>query len=259
MSDRWVRRLVPRRHAAKEGRMAVIDFRKPLDRRETRDGLTDQNLILPGERAGVLHVPMGAKRLVIFVQAVAAARTDPRNRAVAQALHQRGFATLLFDLVTPAEEEDRHVIFDIDRLAARLVDVAHWIAADRELGAFSLGFFAANIGAAAALVAAARLGSSLGAVVARGAQPDLAGLHLNSISAPTLLIVGSRDSAVISQNEQARKRLRGPSALKIVLDAGHFFDEPGALTTATDYAAHWFAAHLAEARPPATESVCSNG
>ncbi len=238
--------------------MAVIDFRKPLDRRDMRDGLTDHNLILPGELGGVLHVPAGAKRLIIFVQAVASARTDPRNRAVAHALHQRGFATLLFDLVSSAEEEDRHVVFDIDRLARRLEAVAQWIAEAPTLSTFALGFFAANVGAAAALAAAAQLGSGIGAIVARGGQPDLAGQHLNMISAPTLLIVGSRDSAVISQNQQALRRLRGPSALKIVIDAGHFFEEPGALTTATDYAAKWFAAYL-EPRPRATESACSNG
>lgn len=243
--------------------MAVIDFRKPLDRRDMRDGQlahnAAQNLVLPGNRAGILHIPAGAKRLIVFVQAAATARTDPRNRAVAQALHQRGFATLLFDLVTPAEEEDRHVIFDIDRLAARLVDVAHWIAGDRELGTFPLGFFAANIGAAAALVAAARLGPEIGAVVSRGGQPDLAGRRLDAISAPTLLIVGGRDSAVISQNEQALKRLCGPKALKIVLGAGHFFDEPGALTDATDYAAQWFTDHLVEPRSHAAGPACSNG
>lgn len=243
--------------------MAVIDFRKPLDRREMRDGQlaqnAAQNLILPGDRAGVLHIPAGAKRLIIFVQATAAARTDPRNRAVAQALHQYGLATLLFDLVTPAEQEDRHVIFDIDRLAARLIDVAHWIAEDRELGTYSLGFFAANIGAAAALAAAARLGSDIGAVVSRGGQPDLAGRRLDAISAPTLLIVGGRDSAVLSQNEQALKRLRGPKALKIVLGAGHFFEEPGALTDATEYAAQWFADHLVETGPHMSESAYGNG
>lgn len=239
--------------------MAVIDFRKPVDRREAQEMRAAQTLILPGDRAGILQNPTGAKRLIIFVQAVAAARSDPRNRAVAQALHHSGFATLLFDLVTQVEEEDRHVIFDIDRLARRVENVAQWLADNRELGTFSLGFFAANAGAAAALTAAARLGPQIGAIVARGGQPDLAGTCLSTISAPTLLIVGSRDSAVISQNQQALRRLKGPNALKIVPGAGHFFDEPGALTAATTHAAQWFSDYLVEPQQRPAESVRCNG
>lgn len=249
--------------------MAVIDFRKdvrrdfrkPFGKRDARQEPVAQTVVLPGDLVGTLQSPASARQLIVFVQAVAAAHEDPRDRAVAQALNQRGFATLLFDLVTPAEEEDGHVIFDIGRLAGRLEAVTHWLVADHDLGGHSLGFFAANTGAAAALVAAARLGRHIGAVVARGGQPDLAGACLDAISTPTLLIIGSKDSAVLAQNERALRRLGGPNALKVVSGAGHFFDEPGALTAATSHAAQWFADHLADEKPHgAGESAfCSNG
>jgi len=166
------------------------------------------------------------------------------NRAVANALNSEGFATLLFDLLTPTEEPDRANVFDIAWLAERLVDAVHWIDRDAPTRGCPLGLFGASTGAAAALIAAARLGSRVGAVVSRGGRPDLAGDALERICTPTLLIVVGADEVVIELNEQAFARLSGPKALEIVPGASHLFPEPGALEAVIGHAARWFARHL---------------
>jgi pimeloyl-ACP methyl ester carboxylesterase len=165
--------------------------------------------------------------------------------AVAEALNDRGIATLLFDLLTTAEERDRANVFDIPLLADRLIDAVHWVDGESDLAQFPLGLFGASTGAAAALVAAAKRPDRVGAVVSRGGRPDLAGGALDKVRAPTLLIVGGDDFGVIELNEEALRRLRGPKALEIVPGASHLFPEPGALEAVIDYAARWFDLHLA--------------
>jgi dienelactone hydrolase len=170
---------------------------------------------------------------------------------VAKGLNARGIGTLLFDLLTLTEEGDRANVFDIPLLAARLVDVVHWIDGEAELARLPLGLFGASTGAAAALVAAARLGDRIGAVVSRGGRPDLAGNKLKAVRAPTLLIVGGDDHGVIELNEQALMQLAGSKRIKIIPGASHLFPEPGALEAVIDCAADWFAQHL---RVPSSSS-----
>jgi putative phosphoribosyl transferase len=195
---------------------------------------------------GTLSVPAQARGLVVFVHGSGSSRFSPRNVAVAAALNEAGFATLLFDLLTPAEEDDRANVFDIPLLADRLVDAIRWIDRDAELSSLPLGLFGASTGAAAALVAAANLGDRIGAVVSRGGRPDLAGAVLPSVRAPTLLIVGGNDDVVIILNEQALARLSAPKALRIVPYATHLFPEPGALEAVSKYAIEWFSSHLGQ-------------
>jgi fermentation-respiration switch protein FrsA (DUF1100 family) len=153
-------------------------------------------------------------------------------------------ATLLFDLLTPAEEANRANVFDIPLLADRLVDAIRWLAEQPAVAQLPLGLFGASTGAAAALVAAARLGDRVGAVVSRGGRPDLAAAALDLVRTPTLLIVGGNDAGVLELNEQALARLRGPKALRVVPGASHLFPEPGALEAVIDHAADWFSTHL---------------
>ena len=190
-------------------------------------------------------MPKSAYALVAFVHGSGSSRLSPRNRAVASALNDHGIATLLFDLLTPEEEADRANVFDISLLAGRLVDAVHWLDGQAAIAKLPLGLFGASTGAAAALVAAAKLPDRVGAVVSRGGRPDLAGDALDIVRAPTLLIVGGLDFGVIELNEQAFARLRGPKALEIVPGASHLFPEPGALNAVIHCAARWFERYLA--------------
>jgi putative phosphoribosyl transferase len=194
--------------------------------------------------AGTLCIPGKAYALVVFVHGSGSSRFSPRNMAVADALNERGIATLLFDLLTVEEEADRANVFNIPLLAERLVHVVRWLEREPIAGSLPLGLFGASTGAAAALVAAAKLGDRVGAIVSRGGRPDLAGAALGQIHAPTLLIVGGIDFGVIELNEQAFSRLRGPKSLEIVPGASHLFPEPGALEAVISHAAHWFERHL---------------
>jgi putative phosphoribosyl transferase len=200
--------------------------------------------IPPHELDGTVRLPSAARGLVVFVHGSGSSRFSPRNVAVAAALNQAGFATLLFDLLTAVEEADRRKVFDIRLLADRLLDAIQWVEQDPELSTLPLGLFGASTGAAAALVAAARMGEQVGAVVSRGGRPDLAAAALDAVHSPTLLVVGGRDDVVIQLNEQALLSLQGPKALWIVPGATHLFPEPGALDEVIERAAMWFSAYL---------------
>jgi len=205
--------------------------------------------------SGTLRRPKSAYALVVFAHGSGSSRLSPRNTLVARALNDRGMGTLLFDLLTPAEETDRANVFDIPLLASRLVDTISWLDSDAATTKLPLGLFGASTGAAAALVAAARLPRRVGAVVSRGGRPDLAGNALDQVRAPTLLIVGGDDFVVIDLNEHALARLRGPKALHIVPHASHLFPEPGALEAVTEHAATWFQRYLAPAHSKPTREM----
>jgi pimeloyl-ACP methyl ester carboxylesterase len=207
-------------------------------------------VIPPLGLSGTLSRPRNALGLIVFAHGSGSSRFSPRNTAVARALNTQGFATLLFDLLTPDEEADRSNVFDIALLADRLVDVVHWLGnQEPEIAVLPVGLFGASTGAAAALVAAERLPDRIAAVVSRGGRPDLAGDSLDNVRAPTLLIVGGDDVGVIELNEEALARLPGPKALEIVPGATHLFPEPGALEAVISHAGRWFAHHLVPATP----------
>jgi len=106
-----------------------------------------------------------------------------------------------------------------------------------------VGCFGASTGAAAALVAAAERPQAVRAVVSRGGRPDLAGQALEAVRAPTLLIVGGADEAVIEMNRKAMQRMAG-AELVVVPGATHLFEEPGALEEVARLAASWFVRFL---------------
>ena len=200
----------------------------------------EPGLVLNGD----LRLPEGATGLVVFAHGSGSSRLSPRNREVAASLNERGFATLLFDLLSDAEASDRGKVFDIDLLAERLEAVTLWAQAEPGLDALPLGYFGASTGAAAALCAAAELGGGISAVVSRGGRPDLAASRLPQIQAPTVLIVGGADWQVFGLNEEAAKLLRCEHELAVVPGATHLFEEPGALELVADLAAGWFSEHL---------------
>jgi len=198
---------------------------------------------------GTLNIPGDARGLVLFAHGTGSSRHSPRNRYVASVLREGGLATLLLDLLTEEEEaidlRTRHLRFDINLLAERLVAVTDWLRGRPDTSTLSIGYFGASTGAGAALVAAARRPGAVGAVVSRGGRPDLASAALPAVSAPTLLIVGGYDLPVIEMNREALGRLRVEKELVIVPGATHLFEEPGTLEEVARLARHWFEHHLA--------------
>ncbi len=196
---------------------------------------------------GVLGVPLAAKGVVVFAHGSGSGRLSPRNQFVARVLEESGLATLLVDLLSEEEAEDRAKVFDIGLLADRLQCTAAWLSQEPDTQGLRVGYFGASTGAGAALVAAAREPDSIGAVVSRGGRPDLASADLPAVRAPTLLIVGSHDPAVLELNEQALRRLPCPKELVVIPGATHLFTEPGALEEVSRMAKDWFLRHLASA------------
>jgi dienelactone hydrolase len=198
--------------------------------------------------SGELIVPAGAPGVVLFAHGSGSSRHSPRNKFVAGEIREKILGTLLFDLLTPEEEEidarTRHLRFDIELLARRLVAASNWLTAMPAFESKKIGFFGSSTGGAAAIVAAAALGEQVGAVVSRGGRPDLAGAALGKVKSPVLLLVGGRDETVLELNKQAFARMRCEKELKIIPGATHLFEEPGKLELVALFAAEWFARFL---------------
>ncbi len=199
----------------------------------------------PVRVAGHLTIPVNSKGIVVFAHGSGSSRFSSRNIYVADVLNEAGFGTVLFDLLTPAEEADRANVFDIELLASRLVDVTDWLTTRGDTASLPVGLFGASTGAGAALRAAADPRVDVKAVVSRGGRPDLAGAWLARVDAPTLLIVGGRDELVLRLNRQAQQALPVECRLDVVPGATHLFEEPGALEKVAELARDWFRTHLA--------------
>lgn len=218
--------------------------------------------ILPGKKSGTYQIPISSsvslegnlsiperpRGVVLFVHGSGSSRFSPRNQYVARVLQEAGFATLLIDLLTKQEEEQDlytgHLRFNIDLLSERVVEVTNWLTSQQEIRDLKIGYFGASTGAAAALVAAARLPVIVRTVVSRGGRPDLARSFLPLVKAPTLLIVGSRDTQVIQLNQMALSLLQVEKQLVLVEKATHLFEEPGALEQVARLAREWFERYL---------------
>ncbi len=194
--------------------------------------------------AGRLTVPRHPRGIVVFAHGSGSSRHSPRNRFVAEVLQSAGLATLLFDLLTPAEEQDRANVFDIDLLARRLIDVTVWLRTADGTAGLPVGYFGASTGAGAALRAAADSSVDIAAVVSRGGRPDLAGPALPLVRAPVLLIVGGRDETVLELNRQAAAAITAPCRIAVVPGATHLFSEPGTLEQVAVLARDWFDDHI---------------
>lgn len=199
-----------------------------------------QELVLEG----ILGLPPDPSGIIVFAHGSGSGRLSPRNNFVAHHLQQNSLATLLLDLLTPDEAEDRRKVFDIDLLADRLLLTKAWLEEEPRTKKLGIGYFGASTGAGAALQAAARASSNIQAVVSRGGRPDLAEAYLPSVTAPTLLIVGGWDEPVIEMNQSAYKLLTCTKKLIIVPGATHLFEEPGTLEQVAEYAGKWFRLHL---------------
>jgi putative phosphoribosyl transferase len=214
--------------------------------------MTEETLTIPAGAAPLearLHVPEDAAGIVVFAHGSGSSRHSERNGFVAEALHEAGLGTLLFDLLTLEEAEDRARVFDVDLLAERLLAATEWLRNRPGSANEPIGYFGASTGAAAALRAAAAPGVEARAVVSRGGRPDLAAEDLPNVRTPTLLIAGERDEEVLSLNYDAQRRLGGPNRIVIVPRATHLFAEPGALESVARLARDWFEEHFGGAAP----------
>jgi dienelactone hydrolase len=228
--------------------------------RTSASGPQQEVRIEPPGLDAFLGAPDEMRGVVLFAHGSGSGRRSPRNNYVAEKLREAGVATLLLDLLTPAEEQDRRNVFDVALLAERLSLATDWVAEQPFARGLPIGYFGASTGAGAALIAAAWRHDAA-AVVSRGGRPDLAMEVLSEVRAPTLLIVGGLDRQVIALNREANARLRTRAELAIVPGATHLFEEPGALDEVIRLARDWFLVHFAaaasaalqpeEQRPPA--------
>lgn len=193
---------------------------------------------------GLLAVPPDTPGIVLFAHGSGSSRHSPRNNFVAEEIQQQNIGTLLFDLLTEEEDRDRQRRFDIELLTERLLSATKWVRSHEETAGLSIGYFGSSTGAAAALKAAASKESAISAIVSRGGRVDLAADVINTITAPTLFIVGGADTQVLELNKEVFVELQEPKDLHVVADAGHLFDGPGELEEVAQVAASWFSDNL---------------
>lgn len=212
-----------------------------------------RTVIVPSDKLeGDLVIPSGAQAIILFAHGSGSSRHSGRNQHVAQVLNDAGFATLLVDLLTPQEKEidekSRHLRFDIDLLARRLLGVTQWLAQEPETNSLQIGYFGSSTGAAAALIAAAQLNDKVKTIVCRGGRPDLADSRgmLHHVAASILLIVGGNDTPVIALNRAALKQMSHAEAKELVVipEAGHLFEEPDKMEEVSKIASEWFGCYL---------------
>ncbi len=193
---------------------------------------------------GVLRVPHNPRGIILFAHGSGSGRSSPRNNYVAGILRRARIATLLFDLLTEEEDLVYANRFNIELLTQRLIQATKWIQKNPDVQGLKIGYFGASTGTAAALKAAARIGSDVRAVVSRGGRPDLALDEIDQVKSPTLLIVGENDPEVIKFNKQAYEVLNTTKKLEIIPGATHLFEETGTLEKASELASDWFKKYL---------------
>lgn len=203
---------------------------------------------------GFLGVPPGAGGIVVFAHGSGSSRHSSRNQYVARTLQEGGLATLLFDLLTPEEDavdrRTREHRFDIPLLAERVIGTLDWLKDEAATAGLRAGIFGSSTGAAAALIAAAERPDHVAAVVSRGGRTDLADPLLSRVRAPTLFIVGGRDTTVLELNRDSLSKLAADEkSLEVVSGASHLFEEPGALERVAELSRDWFVAHLTAGSP----------
>ncbi len=217
--------------------------------RETEVRIPCSGAVLNGD----LVIPADANGVVLFAHGSGSSRLSPRNRMVADEMHRHGLATLLFDLLTPAEADEESTTgalrFNIPFLTERLKAATRWVQKEDSLKNLGFGYFGASTGAAAALSAAADI-PEVQAVVSRGGRTDLAGDAVEQVQAATLLIVGELDQPVIEWNHATYRCLPQIKHMTIIDGASHLFQEPGTLEHVAELAASWFEAYLTKLPSP---------
>ena len=199
----------------------------------------------PVRLSGEWGLPTSPGGVVLFANSSGSARLDPRNQLIAVGLQAAGFATLLVDLLTPAEDADPAARLDIALLARRLIAATQWVRRRRDTRRLRIGYLSAGSGAAAALMAAAALSPQVAAVVSLGGHPELAAQALGQVRAATLFIVGERDARLVEVAHHATRLVRGPCEMMVVQGGSQRFEEPGAFDQVRHLATNWLTHFLA--------------
>lgn len=145
-------------------------------RKRNDDRVEEKTIQIPTGQVileGDLAIPWHAENIILFAHGSGSSRLSSRNRYVAKRLQVEGMATLLFDLLTPAEEKadsyNMQLRFDIDLLAKRLSGATTWVKAQKETEKMPVGYFGTSTGAAAALIAENDHQDVVRGIVSRGA------------------------------------------------------------------------------------------
>lgn len=132
-----------------------------------------------------LFIPLTAKAVIIFAQEKG--RLSLSGLKMSDALHQKGFGTLLFDMLTADEENDYTNIINIDLLSSRLTDTTQWLKSLPIMKRLKIGYFCSGSGITAAIHAVNALPGYVGAVVSKGAAIHFE-MELSKLAIPALFI-----------------------------------------------------------------------
>ena len=212
------------------------------------------------EIEGDWSVPLHPKGTVLIVNCTDSGRFSRRNRQLAHNLYDDGFAILILDLLTHAEEVENNltgaVQIDVGLFADRITAAAKWVQAQHNVGHLPVGVIASGAASAGALIAASKSPDTFQAIVSKNGRPDLAGIRLHKVMTPCLMIVGESDKRCSELNRWALRRLDCEKNMVTVPGSGHFFEEPGAIDTVAQLAATWFARYM-KVRLPRGRSIFS--
>lgn len=200
------------------------------------------------------HSP-DARGLILIAQNSVGNHRESREALFAQTLHEAGYATLIFDLLTRHEEvRDPDARFNTPLLGQRIAAIFDWLHHQPPLAALPLGLVASGTGSAGAIRAASRDPAVLAALVCRGGRPALAGLSpIKGVICPTLMIAAERDEALPTLR-QAYELLSCPKDWHQIAGADDGFREPGALPAAALATRDWFLSRMPPAPLPTTDA-----
>lgn len=212
---------------------------------------TEQHvLVSPPGLAGLLRQPARPCGLTLLFHRTAAGRSRRRNARIAGVLNDYGLATLCV-CVQPDGEDHKHTPqhghIHAGVMAQRMADAVAWARQQPGLRALGLALLGSCIPANASVLAVSKLRVPAQAVVLLSGELDEVAEHLPQVQAPALLIVGGRDERALPHNRRAVRMLSGRRRLEIVPEAGHRFEEPGALDTVAHVTGDWLSRGLAHA------------
>ncbi len=190
--------------------------------------------------AGFLLLPENPRGLVICAFGAGSSHESPRNIQAAEGVAGHGFATLLFDLLDEIEALDQSNVFDIGKLAGRLVEAVAWAEQDEALHHLPTGIFGAGTGTAAALVAAVERPDRIDAIASRRGRPDLAEDAFSLVDIPIVLLVNKHDARFIRYNQVAIGNLICEAELRFIDDAQNIFSSDEFFKATIDLASEWF-------------------